>query len=371
MRVSKPSGPFPWRANLNIIKSEDDGKWWNGLNAPHSGDGLADYPQLISSGKNLYLVYSHIHEFPIQTNASFTFKKSENEGSRWSSAIVLDAPNLSAIGPDITVWGQNKILATCGNRNSNYLYCFESSDEGNNWHFLDSLLQPTGENACITKPIARKEFDHFAILSHKAHIEDTPISLHVVNGTQKQSKYISNGAYAQGWMDESGDIHLTYNKRDGDDFKIQYFKVMDLGQTYSEEITLYSGTYEESKLGEYQSFYLGNDGNFHLIFCDWSDGSKAKHLVFSPDISEVQETEVTSFQIFPNPVKHHLQISPLDENRPYKISILDAHGKVLKRVSYDSNVDSLPIKVSDLTQGTYFLLLETAQTIRVTKFLKS
>ena len=79
------------------------------------------------------------------------------------------------------------------------------------------------------------------------------------------------------------------------------------------------------------------------------------------------ENEMSTFKLYPNPVSNVLTI---ENNEPFdSIKIYDINGRILKTIS-SSNEKQLPIDVNDLTQGMYFIEIQSGSKKHNQKFIK-
>jgi len=76
----------------------------------------------------------------------------------------------------------------------------------------------------------------------------------------------------------------------------------------------------------------------------------------------------SDFTIFPNPVASHFQIKNLPESQTVTITIFDALGKLVYiNLNYDC---TLPIDISTLPNGSYYVKAKTGETFQVSKIIK-
>lgn len=371
MRVFNRTPPSATVVDLELYRSEDDGRSWSYISSPHKEDVIADYPQLISGGNSeLFLVYSNLREFPVVENAPLVFRKSVDGGVSWSSKIQLDMDSVSSIGADISLAQNGSLIITSGNRKDANIYSYISEDQGESWSKLEVFSNPNEEMGYITKPVSNPTFSHFGVIAHKAHQESTPIVFHAWYDEAVPSSVLAEGAYAQGIMDASGTIHIVYNKKENSGFVINYLVSTDKGRTFSEPVAIFSGAYTSSALGEYQSLELGQDGLFHLTFCDWTDDSKGKTLVFSPLITKVEQAEKSAFKVFPNPTTGKFSLELTDGFKPLRIRVINLEGKTMQSFPIRSNRGKQELDITNLDKGMYLLRLEEQNRYFVTAILK-
>jgi hypothetical protein len=112
---------------------------------------------------------------------------------------------------------------------------------------------------------------------------------------------------------------------------------------------------EGYKISTYEN--IRNDG--------WHEWTHTNVLLVSPQETGIAGIERVSVEIYPNPVKDMLQIEN-GEQRINRIEIVDLSGKVI----FQSNSLRNQINVSDLSQGIYFVKLETEKGTVTKKFVK-
>jgi hypothetical protein len=77
--------------------------------------------------------------------------------------------------------------------------------------------------------------------------------------------------------------------------------------------------------------------------------------------------DASQFQLYPNPASNFITIETTDEQTIQTVSIVDVQGRNV----FTSNTVSSRIPVSNLQQGMYFVILETASGATTTKkFIK-
>lgn len=78
----------------------------------------------------------------------------------------------------------------------------------------------------------------------------------------------------------------------------------------------------------------------------------------------VDDQRLSSFTVYPNPARDFLKLS-LPPSEIQKINLYDSSGKKLE-CRYHNNV----VDVSMLSEGIYFLSINTAKTVLTKKFIK-
>jgi len=365
--------PSPGTIDLELYKSTDDGQTWNYISSPFVYDGTftPDYPQIISKGNGkLFLVYMKggiINGIVTK----MIFVKSSDGGVTWSNPHEFDFPStaFTPIGADIS-WGIDESMhVTFGGGIESNIYYYTSTDEGDSWTtYASSSSQTIGE---ITKPISHPDFEYIGVLSHRPHINDSPITYHSLIENEWSSFLLAEGAYAQGLITEDGIIHVTYNQQSGTNFTLNYVYSLDNGLSFSLPEVLYTASYTSTELGEYQSIINSIDGNFYLTFCDWGDNSRAKILVFSPyTYLTTSEHKLGSFNVHPNPSSGIITVSIDTNTSTNSISLMNTEGKILDKIFLVDNPSNLNFDLSQLSKGTYLILLEENNRYLVKRIIK-
>ena len=363
----------PYNIHLEFYRSEDDGLTWDLVNRPYDQDLGADYPQIISRGDGeLYLVYSL---YTISTgvfDSTVQFRKSTDGGSTWTDPQVfgsINANGVATIGPDLSFGYNGSINVAYGGYNDK-VYSLISEDNGDTWSDISvsTTIDNTPNN--IVKPVSNKNYENWGIISHEPHRYLTPISFHRFKNNQWIESFIDLGAYGQGFMDDSGIIHVVYNHIDNQEFQIKYVYSIDGGVNFNEAIVLYSSPFQKGHEGEYQSLLMDDDGTFYLTFCDWADASKAKFLIFNPDVTSTENVEVIDFKIYPNPTADFLNIHLQKDVVVKEMNLLDVDGKVLKTVKVNPAENLYLMDVTNLSSGNYVILLKDDNRIFVKLFNK-
>lgn len=374
MRVNNNTTPSSTTSDIEVYASENDGQSWLLAGIPHFSDSIADYPQLIARNNGeLYLMYSYMHGFPAINKSTLSFQQSNDGGNTWTPTTFLGADTIKCIGGDISQSYNSNLLISIGSMDSSSIYCYESTDFGISWDSLSRFSLFNDEKGHITKPIANPNFDFYGVLSHKPHQEHTSIFYHAsINGNQ-YSQILDTGSYAQGYISDNKVVHIVYNKNENNTFKIFYTHSADSGLTFEAPIPLYSRDYSTSASGEYQSLLLGNDDLFYLTFCDWSDNSRAKTLVFDPEaisvgFSEVEKT--SNLIIYPNPVSDAFSIRHPDNTHFAKVRVINLKGQIIEQ--WETQNGNLPTSfdISHLDSDSYLVVIESESKIIVQKIIK-
>ena len=97
---------------------------------------------------------------------------------------------------------------------------------------------------------------------------------------------------------------------------------------------------------------MGNDGS-----TDYSDA-----------VTDNESINQSTIQLFPNPVKDVLPVNGLSANNKTTLTIVNAQGNVVKRVSV--NAGNYDLNVSQFQRGTYQLLIESKEQRNTYQFIK-
>ncbi len=108
---------------------------------------------------------------------------------------------------------------------------------------------------------------------------------------------------------------------------------------------------------------LQSDGK--IVITGVSDGDFMTSRYTNTLVSVEDNMELSSFNIYPNPVKDQLIISSENE-KINSIKIIDVTGKTIKKFTQSTT----PIHVADLPKGLYFLQIQTEKGIGVKRFIK-
>ena len=360
--------------HLHLYQSTDDGRSWQFKGEPYSGNGIADYPQLISSGSgklNLTYMLTGGGTDSIQYVASF------DSGNTWGAPVsfaALPTPDsLSySVGCDLGIAGNNLFCLAFGDGYQDSIYFSKSLDSGISWQPLTPI--PGIIKFSINKMLCRKGIAPIGILSHQPHILDSPIYFSVSKdqGTTWTTSMLCNSAsYGEGFLDENGTFHIIYsNLLDSTEFRLMYTYSKDSGATFKVPVTLYSGTNNVNWMaGEYQSLILAKDNLFHLTFVDNSDSAHAKQIIFTPLLTGILPQSSSDMpRVFPNPVKDVLTIAlpPGADFRDYELT--DLEGKLLQ--SGKLKVPETQIKIAGDESGMFLLKLISKTRIYISKIIR-
>jgi hypothetical protein len=360
------------RIDLNLYTSHDDGLSWQYVSAPQFNNNLADYPQLLATGNGeLFLAYSH---FNLTANGllegNTVFKRSMDGGLNWLQTYTLPFKNGNSAGPDLCFLNSTSLMLSVGNTDASEIYVLYSADKGLSWSAVDTLKHTDTTNVFnITKPKTSKR--HLGVLAHQPHQLNSPLTYYFNDsiGSNWQSNTFAEGAYAESLIDSSGAIHVIYNRQNGNRFELNYILSTNGGLYFSAPIVLYSASFETTALGEYQSFIKGMDGQFYVTFCDWSDASKAKMLVFGEDVSKTESTPLKNAFIFPNPGRCNFTIDVDAYLEVSKIVVTDQKGRTIKNIQVQNN-PNITFDLPNVGAGNYLVQIHTENTIIVQRLVK-
>lgn len=128
-------------------------------------------------------------------------------------------------------------------------------------------------------------------------------------------------------------------------------------------INFYIGiTESETKPSFMSSAQCGPSTPISMVDMGFPDSRHLLNLVVDNELS-IAEQAIENFKVFPNPVKNILNLShPIPVN---DVAIYDVMGKKL-----NFNYNDSAINVSSLSEGTYFLKINTGNTVLTRRFLK-
>ena len=269
-----------------------------------------------------------------------------------------------------------------GDHNENYTFYSSSNDGGSTWSNIYEFSNTIA--FAINKIVSHPKRENLCILTHEAHEATSGIHFNysIDNGLNWESyRLVDNASMAEGLMEENGVIHLTYNQIIGTEFSLNYIYSTNGGTSFSTPIPLFHGEIFQNPLpqdllaitGESQSMLMGQDNMLHMTFIDWSDGTKAKHLIFEPfnflSSSENNSEDIAEISLFPNPTQDYLNITLENSSKFSNWSIHSMDGAMVSDgLIRDENLQS--INLSYLENGSYFIRFYSENTILVKMFMK-
>jgi len=373
----------PLTVHLILYRSEDDGLSWSIISQPYIDDKFSDTPHLLIDDLNRFFISYTEFSFPPLTGLAH-FIKSEDGGLTWTNPTIFESLETdNVLGAYLNFSEGGQINLVYNDYSSPFTYYTSSGDNGNSWNEIIEF--PGTIEFSVNKIVSNKNYETICVLTHEAHNPTSGIYYNYsLDNGQSWDDYLlsNNSSMAEGIMDNDGIVHITYNQFIGDQFLLNYVYSTDGGVTFSNPLTLYSGqTYIditspsiELIAGESQSMILGNDSLIHLTFVDWSDFSKAKHLIFEPYniLSSIQNPESINehnISLFPNPAYDYLNIS-LGNNNQFSIwSINTVKGERIDSGNFNIN-SNLKVNISNLETGIYLLNIESDTHVVVKKFIK-
>ena len=371
--------------HLTLYVSEDEGQNWDIKSQPYLGQKFADTPHLlIDTSNEFYISYTEYNNSSV--SPSFIhFIKSEDGGLNWTEPQIFESSQSEdVVGANFNFSDGEQINLAYGDYSLPVTYFASSEDFGVSWNQTIELVNTL--DLAVNKVISNKNHKTICILSHRAHDPTSGIHYNysLDNGLSWNNYNLaSNASMAEGYMDDDGFIHITFNQFIGNEFKLNYIYSIDDGVTFSEPLTLFTApSFIDFPLpfeiiagtGESQSMIYGNDNMFHLTFIDWSDFTKAKHLIFQPfnfatSAQTPESNDAYNLSIFPNPAADFLKLNLTNPEQLSSWKINTIHGKTLISGSFNSNKE-LIINIGNLQTGTYLLSAESDNQVIVKKFLK-
>jgi hypothetical protein len=362
--------------HLRLYQSTDDGVSWQLKGEPYSGNGIADYPQIISSGSGkLHLTYMLTEG----STDSICYVASVDGGSTWSIPVYFKAfppPGSQgySVGCDLGITGNNVYCLAFGDGNQDSIYFSKSLDSGISWQPLTII--PGIISFSVNKMLCRKGMVPIGILSHEPHTLVSPLFFSVSNDlgmTWTTTLLCNSASHGEGILDANGIFHVIYcNLSDSTEFRLMYTWSDDYGATFKDPVALYSGTNTVNwyAIGEYQSLILAKDHLFHLTFVDNSDSAHAKQIVFSPLFTEVEQQSVSTQmpRVFPNPVKDVLNIAlpPGSDFRDYELT--NMKGRLIQSGKLKEH--ETQIRIAGYEKGIFLLKLISKNRIYISKILR-
>jgi len=370
-----------FNVHLSLYTSNDDGENWEFVSRPYAEEDLADTPQLLIDDNNtFYISYTLFDGVTIQPSETH-FIKSEDGGLNWTDPIVFDSfQTVGDVGSYISQ-SNEQINLVFNDYNLPFTYFSSSQDEGNTW--TDLIEFPNTIDFAINKIVSHKDLDNVCVLTHQAHNPTSGIHINysLDNGISWESYFlVEDASMAEGYMDDDGNIHLTYNQIIGDDYSLNYIYSTDGGASFSEAQVLFQDKIFQNPLpnfllaitGESQSMILGEDNMFHVTFIDWSDETKAKHLIFEPfnffSSDQLDAVNQNNVSIYPNPSSDFVHVTWTEQENFTSYSVHDLAGKTYKTASIASTLNN-SIDVRDLDSGTYFLRLNNDKVVLIKKII--
>lgn len=117
-------------------------------------------------------------------------------------------------------------------------------------------------------------------------------------------------------------------------------------------------------------FKTGGNGNTIVVWPVYYSGfniigDSVKPILYVNDVNSVFEFEKLQFKLYPNPVLNELTIKSSNNDDYTKIIIYDVFARKVKEMSFKENID-----VSDLTPGSYWMLISSEDKTYRVNFIK-
>ena len=357
-------------SHLELYVSQNDGLSWSLRNSIQTDSVVADYPQIVAKQNgDLSLVYSGFTFGNGQIKGSVFFKRSTDGGLTWDYETEFIDTSVSPSGPDLRWTSDSSLIISYGHSQKDEVYALLSNDYGQNWTTKEPISIQNDFNIC--KPVSGI-VGKFNILSLQHHQTNTSLYWHSKNlsDTTWNTNLIDEGAYAEAVVDSQSNIHLVYNQKNANRFMIRYTQSIDSGKSFEPPVTLFSAAFDQAEMGEYQSLFIGQDGRFYLTFCDWSDQSKAKILVFQPFTNSLPERVNHQSLLFPNPASDHIFLNLKEYHHVKRINVLNSSGEMVMERTEPIAEPILKLEISSLKNGLYFLHIQEENRIVVERFIK-
>ena len=118
------------------------------------------------------------------------------------------------------------------------------------------------------------------------------------------------------------------------------------------------------------AFKSGGNGNTivvwpYIIFGPGVQGDSVRPVVWINSVQSVFEFEKNQFKLYPNPVLHELTIKSINNSNYKKIIIYDVFARKVKEMTYKEIID-----VSDLTAGSYWIIISSEEKSYRVSFIK-
>lgn len=381
MRIEHSSRPISDRStSLDLYRSTDDGMTWQFMGTPYSGY-FPDYPQIMSTGNGqLFMVFA---DFLEDLSSIVKFMTSTDGGVSWSSPLSFPFPHIATDGGGLEdlKWGHDStLILSFGNSEFKGPCVTKSFDKGLTWspYIWGDLNNTSANTAILSKIVSHPDVDFYGVFAHRPHFANTPMTFHFEKGNALGTIDMGEGAYAETILTADSIIHLVYNYISNDTFQVVYRASGNQGWSFTDPIVLFQAPNQITERGEYQSLILGADNQFYLTFCDGSDSSMAKSIVFPPLNIEYNPIPISTptikfsageYQIFPNPVRQTLNLKTAPKGKLEEIWIRSTNGANVMQLN--SNNPNNSWNVSGLAEGVYWLHLKERNRYLVQPFIKT
>ena len=370
MNVLKYANIENAQVDLDIQYSEDDGVTWEKTTSVHINDKVTDFPQGLIQDESIYVSYSYLPNFPFVQTSKLYLRKSDDDGMSWNPVQISLDSTVSSIGVAI---GKTKedLLITSGNRNNDSIYILKSDASLDHWSTSSSFSVGNDIKGQITKLITNENQSVYGVISHLAHQNSTEIYFTRIEDEQVESIQLGLGAYGEGILLDDGSFHVVYHTIENGSFEMRYMYLGENESQFSNPVTLFSAAYDEDGRGEYHSMEVLPSGNFLLVFSDWSDGSSAKVLEFSPYLSStIEDSKSNIIHAYPNPAHDiiNFEISfPISDAR---LELYSLNGEKIHVDQFISD-STIEVDVSNIEGGIYLLRLSMKEKVFIIKMVKN
>lgn len=366
VNLSNYNGHDTW-----VLKSSDDGLTWtlNGASPNTGANSGTDFPRTVAwSNGMLVLTY----QLSVAPATYINIARSFDGGNSWNALDTIPASTTDQICcSSLGIGPGSKINLSFYNFNSAQLFHAESADSGKTFS-TPQVVSSVFDHGYyfLTSMLSNKNVQHKGIVSHPSHRFDKTYYTYTADGITWNTTFLdSMSAYADGFMDSSGTVHVSYGKIKGSEYYLYYRYSLDSGATFSSPLVIDSNPiiYPLSiGMGDYCSIFKASDGKIHISWCA-NDGVNctAKHSVISGILTSSDYlSPKNKYTIKYSSSSHSLQISR-QENDLFSIEILNAENKIV----YQNNAcyTTLSIDTEKFKTGIYFIRILDAAGQQVVK----
>lgn len=278
--------------DISVYRSDNDGKDWEYQSSPHvDPTGLyGDLPfPLVDRQACLWIFHSKLDIRRLIAPSEMVVHRSCDGGVSWSESYTfsdsLIASSRKNLG-NLVVKDERTLAGTFTDQEQLYYFELDYSDQIN---LKNIAAIPISFGETII-PIAylhrQQDSGDLGIVSYLPHQPNSSMwySGSTDGGISWNAHKINiRGSYPNVRMKKDGKVLITFNHRNGKFFQLMYTISKNNGQNFGASLPLYEGKFRFSESGEYQALFLDHYGRENLIFCDWSDYSRAKHTRLSTD----------------------------------------------------------------------------------------
>lgn len=271
--------------DIAVYRSDDDGQSWDYQSSPHidpvGAYGDLPFPAVDLQGC-LWVFHSKLDIRRLIAPSEMIVHRSCDEGKTWNSSysfadstIARSRKNLG----NLVIKDRNIVAGTFADPES--LYYFELEHQQDiRLKRIESIPHDFGEaNIPIAYLYSQGQNEQLGIISYLPHQRNSPIwyagSMNG-EGNWTTQKISSRGAYPNVVIDKDGKTLITFNRKQGKNFELMQTLSQNGIQSFTQPVPMYQQAYQRTEYGEYQDLLVDSSGQKHLIFCDWSDDSRAK-----------------------------------------------------------------------------------------------